>query len=59
MSICKYKRDSEIEQYTPECCVEGGLPLTSVHETDMTEWTYCPYCGDQILCYTDGKVERS
>lgn len=46
---CIYHRDSPIEQYTPECCVDGdGEPTDSVHSHDAADWYYCPYCGRKI-----------
>ena len=54
MNKCKYNRDSEIEQYTPECCVEDGSSNTYVHPIDMAEWYYCPYCSREIKTYTNG-----
>ena len=57
MSTCKYTRDTKIEQYTPECCLDDEYPSTAVHEEDISEWYYCPYCSEEIQCYTDSKKE--
>lgn len=57
MSKCKYTRDSDIFQYTPDCCLDDEYPSTSVHPEDMTEWTFCPYCSEEIQCYVDGEKE--
>ena len=40
---CKYYRESEIEQYTTECCGNSN----SVHEYDI-EGKYCQFCSRKI-----------
>ena len=50
---CRYTRTSEIEQYTPDCCIEydddGYIqPTRCAHPEDVEEWVYCPFCGDEI-----------
>lgn len=48
MSKCKYYRESDIEKYVPECCIEYGEITNTVHPYDADEWTFCPFCGDKI-----------
>jgi len=55
---CKYTRDSEIEQYTPACCMDDDYSDTCVHEEDISEWTYCPFCSHKIQAYTAGQKEN-
>jgi len=43
MSKCKYYRESEIEQYTPECT---GVEY-SIHPADIFG-DYCQLCGKKI-----------
>lgn len=40
---CKYYREDEIEQYTPECAGDS----TGVHPSDI-EGDYCQFCGRKI-----------
>ena len=42
---CKYYREDEITQYTPECTGEDW----SVHPEDCDDWEYCPFCGKRIV----------
>lgn len=44
---CKHYRDSPIVQYTPDCAVEFGRRLHSVHPDDI-HGDYCQYCGREI-----------
>ena len=57
MIKCKYTRDSRHDMYTPECCLWDEYPSTAVHEEDITEWTYCPFCSEEIQAYTNGRRE--
>lgn len=54
MSTCKYYRESEIYQYTPECTGQGR----SVHPSDI-EGNYCQFCGDKIDYKEDTEVPAS
>ena len=41
MSKCKYTRDTAIEVFTPECCLDADeYPYQTVHEEDMLSWFY-------------------
>lgn len=47
MPKCKYYRESQIEAYIPECCVEDGVAFNDVHPDDI-EGSYCQFCGGHI-----------
>lgn len=53
MEKCKYTRESEIYQYTPDCCTElfndEIVPTNSVHPEDSEDWSFCPFCGSEII----------
>lgn len=48
MAKCKYYRESDIEQYTPSCCIDSdNEPTDSMHPEDI-HGAYCPFCGRKI-----------
>lgn len=48
MSKCKYYRESSMEQYVPECCIEDDEIIDNAHPYDVEDWKYCPFCGRKI-----------
>ena len=62
MNKCKYVRESEIEKYTPMCCVEYDpafgelIAYNAVHPDDVYE--YCPFCGGKIKIKEGVSYER-
>jgi len=55
IDICKYTRESEIEQYSMSC---ASNEYDCVHPQDCEDWIYCPYCSNVIVKSTGGEEDE-